>query len=497
MCLALSGVAYSQSTEEFVHWQHSIGGSGEDALSDMVTDASGNLFVVGSVQSSSNQSMDILVSGFAESGRELWSVTLGDLGDDHGISIELLNNQLYILASSNSKSGLFSENSGREDIYLFRFTLDGALIGQTHFAGNYSDIPTEITKTKNGELLISAHSLSDNGFFDTNKGQTDMWVIRVNAIGELIWKKNLGGMEEDFSVSIEETKNGELIIFGHSSSYDGDIGVNYGDFDLSLFKLNSAGNILWEQNYGGLQAEIGVDLIIKNDGHLFLAGNTLSSSLDIQKNAGFSDAWVLEVNDLNGEIIWEQTHGGPESDYAASLAFNAKGELFLMGLTNAPVFMGDAIRGKQNVWLAQINSPNTIEHIAVFGGNEYDAVSKFIIHEGGSITLIGTSNSTNDLFSDNKGKGDGWLMKVELTRTTSEAATVSAHPNPSNGLVYLNNLSATDEIRVHNSMGQLVLAPYQVTGISERIDLTSFLPGVYLIHIQRESSSELIRLVRN
>lgn len=480
-----------------MHWQQSFGFQGEDVLSDMVKDDQNNFYVVGSTQTSGSQSMDIFVAKYATGGYELWSKVIGESGDDRGVAIQIHNNTVYVLASSTSTTGIFSNNVGREDVYLIQLNTAGSILSSSHFGGNLGDLPTDMAIASNGDVLISLNSKSIEGDFNMNRGQSDMWVVRTTAQGDLIWKQNYGGSDEDFTTKIATLPNGEIAFTGHSSSYDGDMALNYGDFDLSLFKLSANGQILWEQNYGGLQAEISADLAIDGNARIFIAGNTQSLSFDISKNAGFSDAWVLEIDAYNGSILWEETHGTEYSEYASALAFDANNELYLTGTTNAPLFYGQPSAGNSDVWLAKVESPESIEHLALFGGNDFENISAFSLEADGSIISVGTSNSTDNLFSDNKGMSDGWLYRFDLKSSSSAfSQSVSAHPNPSNGMVYLNNLVATDEIVVYSASGQLVKSAFVPTSVSEVLDLTDVSPGMYLVHIQRSNGLELIRLVR-
>jgi hypothetical protein len=495
--LALVGTSWSQSDQVFVHWQKSIGMQGEDVLNSMIGDDEGNIYFVGSTQTSGSQTMDILVSKYSPEGLEIWTKILGASGDDQGIDIELLDNTLFVLSSSNSSTGSFSANSGREDIILLRLDLDGNLEGMSRFGGNYADIPTDIAQTDNGELLISAHSESTGGFLDSNKGQFDIWVLRLDNTGSLIWKRNYGGSDDDFSTKIQELSNGEIVLLGHSSSYDGDMMLNYGDLDLSLFKLNPTGEIVWEQNYGGLQEEVAVDLLIGNQEEIFLSGNTLSLSYDISKNAGFSDAWVIEVDPSNGGILWEETHGSEFGDYAAALSMDESGELYLMGTTNADNFRGEQSSGSLDVWIASVNAPNSIDHLALYGGDGFESINDFSVHADGTFLMIGGSNSTTNLFSGNNGNADGWAMKAELNDPNENSVdAVSAHPNPTSGMVYLNNLSDSDKVVVYTTTGQIVHS-FEAQSFSENLDLTNVSSGVYLVKIERSSGSELIRLIRD
>lgn len=493
--LSTAHFSWSQSDQIFTHWQKSIGGQGQDEISDMIQDADNNFYVVGSTQTAGSQSMDLSIIKFSEDGHEIWSQTIGASGDDRGIAIELINDKLFVLASSTSSTGIFSGNSGREDIHLIRMNTSGTVLGSSHYGGNFSDLPTDLLKTANGDLLMAAYSKSSIGFFDSTKGQADIWLIRVNQLGELIWKRNYGGSEEDFSTKVHELPSGEIILAGHSNSYDGDIAVNYGDFDLLLFKLTSTGEILWEQNYGGQQSEIGIDLLVNQEARIFMAGNTQSLSFDISKNAGFSDAWVLEINPLNGLILWEETHGSELGDYATALKMDENNQLYLAGTTNAAMFHGEQSSGNEDAWLAKVNKTGSIEHLTLFGGNGFESISNFCVDSEGAILTIGTSNSRTDLFSNNNGLSDGWIMKFSLDHQET-GEIITAHPNPSNGIIYLNHLMLSDEISVYNSMGQVVVDDFRTVEFTQVLDLTAFPSGVYLVKINRGVSSELIRLVK-
>lgn len=496
VCLSAS-LTWSQTDQDFVLWKQSVGGAGDDQLNGMVKDADGHVYVVGSIQSPEQAFMSAIVTKYTNGGVERWSKTFGEFGDSRGIAIEIIDDQLFVLLSANARSGQLSQNFGREDIHLLKLSLSGDILNESHFGGNFADIPTDLSKTANGDLLISAQSQSISGFFDVNKGQTDMWVFRVNTDGELLWKNNYGGTEEDYSARIAELPNGEIILLGHSSSYDGDVGVNYGDFDISLFKLSSVGAIIWERNYGGSLDDLGVDLLVDDASQLYVAGSTLSTSLDIGKNAGFSDAWLLKINSLNGFIMWEETHGGMESDQASCLSFDADKNVYLMGTTIATSFEGDASNGFQNVWLARVDEPNSLEHLGLFGGNGSESVHAFSMENDGSLLILGSSSSTSGLVAGNNGKNDGWLVNFKRSSFEDSPLSISVHPNPTSGDLYLNNLEITDLVSVVNTMGQPAVEPFEASGFSAQLDLSALPSGVYLLQISRGEQREIIRVVRN
>lgn len=239
-------------------WQETIGGTGEDRLNKLIHDSENNYYVIGTIQSEGeNTNDDVLLSKFNSNGQEVWRKIIGGEKDDQGIDLILTsNNQLLVLIYSNSKTGDFSSNKGYSDIFLAQFSLDGNRQWMKNFGGSFIDIPTSIIERSSGEILISAHTRSTNGNVSTSLGQFDLWLLNVNQEGSLIWEKSYGGSEEDFSTQVIELQTGEIMLLGKSSSYNHDIQLNYGDFDVILLKIGPTGKLIWSKNFGGERARL-------------------------------------------------------------------------------------------------------------------------------------------------------------------------------------------------------------------------------------------------
>ncbi len=83
---------------------------------------------------------------------------------------------------------------------------------------------------------------------------------------------------------------------------------NYGDSGIWIVKTNTAGEILWEKNYGGSSDDYLKSMLKLNDGNFILAGNTFSSDFDVNNHRGLSDFWVIKITP-NGDILSEKTYG--------------------------------------------------------------------------------------------------------------------------------------------------------------------------------------------
>ncbi len=87
---------------------------------------------------------------------------------------------------------------------------------------------------------------------------------------QIQWQGCYGGSEYDDAGSIVQTENGYLVL-GTTGSDDGDISFNHGDSDIWLIKIDSLGNLLWERVYGGSETEYSSNIIKDNYGYYYLA----------------------------------------------------------------------------------------------------------------------------------------------------------------------------------------------------------------------------------
>lgn len=153
------------------------------------------------------------------------------------------------------------------------------------------------------------------------------------------YEKTFGGIEEDYANDIVEINN-QLYIFGTSKSY-GDI-----DGDHYLLKIDLNGNMIYQKTFGGNNIEEGDAFIKTNDGNLLLVGTTESSG------AGLKDIHVLKV-DTNGNIIWQNTYGGALNDIARDVIEMSNSEFCIVGNTES---FGNGAKDIYMVWLDQNGS---------------------------------------------------------------------------------------------------------------------------------------------
>ncbi|MFN5773382.1 T9SS type A sorting domain-containing protein, partial [Flavobacterium sp.] len=232
--------------------------------------------------------------------------TIGGNGNDViSETLQLENGNFILLGFSNSNiSGDKTEDSkGSNDYWIIEINSLGEIIWQKTIGGDGSDISTSLIKTTNNTLLLGGHSSSSISGDKTEscRGFSDYWIVELNSSGDILWQKTIGGNQEDKLLAITESNDNNYLITGNSSSgISGDktdplYGI--GGADSWIVKINTVGNILFQKTIGSTGDDGLNSILQENDGGIFLSGGTNSPSTnDINElPIGINDYWILRL----------------------------------------------------------------------------------------------------------------------------------------------------------------------------------------------------------
>jgi hypothetical protein len=259
-----------------------------------------------------------------------WTKNYGGSSQDVIKSIISNGDGTYTMAGSTSSSDYdLTENNGIWDFWVFQINAMGEIIWSKNFGGSQSDFAEEVIATQDGGFLVGGYT--DSQDFDVlhNFGETDYWVVKIDNSGNLEWSKNYGGSKIDELLGLTETNSGDFGLIGYSESSDGLVSNNYGDLDVWLVKIDSLGNLIWERNYGGSGAEEG-HAITSLDNQFFITGMSSDVDQDVTESFGWVDLWMFKVNS-EGELIWQKSMGGPWADYGKSILMDEDGNGMIAG----------------------------------------------------------------------------------------------------------------------------------------------------------------------
>jgi len=307
-------------------WTRSISGFVNDIneLSD------GDLVLAGHV---SRGNYDLYIARISRDGETtVWEKTYGGTGSDAALSIDVLSDGGVIVAGwTTSSNGDVSGNHGSSDFWVLRLDASGNIVWKKCYGGSSEDYAYSVKALPDGGVIVAGYTYSNDGDVSGNHGDNDYWVIRLNANGNLIWQRCLGGYSSDHAYDILPTPDGGFIVVGGSDSSNGNISAPKGNGDTWIAKLNAEGLILWEKSYGGSNNEsnnIKNKLIPLGNSRYMITSNTRSSNRDVRYNYGGYDAWVFVI-DANGKLLWERTFGTTKEDWSLDICQLSDGKFFL------------------------------------------------------------------------------------------------------------------------------------------------------------------------
>jgi hypothetical protein len=235
-------------------WNKTYGGIKRDrGLSLQQTEDNG-FIICGFTESYGEGLYDLWLIRTDEGGNEVWNRTYGGGDYDYGVSIKITQDNKYIVTGYTSSFG--SINS---DAWLINIDLDGNIIWDNIFGGLMCESGFEVLEIDDGYIFSGYTESFGNGGYDS-------WVIKTDKTGNLTWKKTYGGALEDVVRSIKETSDGGYILAGWTKS------IGSGNKDLWLYKIDEMGNVIWEKTYGGIFNDGAYSIQKTNDGNYIIAG---------------------------------------------------------------------------------------------------------------------------------------------------------------------------------------------------------------------------------
>ena len=228
----------------------------------------------------------------------------------------LLTGVLDVTASDgngNSKNTKINHAGG--DYWVIKLNTTGEKQWSKYYGGSFTDTPYDAIETEDNGYIIVGSSDSADVDISSNQGTYDFWVIKINNTGTLVWEKSFGGSEIDEAFGIIKSSDGNYVIVGDTRSNDKDVSQNNGASDLWVIKIDPSGNLLWEKTYGGTSFDAGRSISNTSDNGFLISGSSRSMDGDLTTNQGQNDVWLLKI-DSSGSLLWQKSLGGSNIDFA-------------------------------------------------------------------------------------------------------------------------------------------------------------------------------------
>ncbi|MEP6584024.1 MAG: T9SS type A sorting domain-containing protein [Ginsengibacter sp.] len=325
-----------------------------------------------------------------------WQRPIGGTGTDTGSPIfKTIDGDIITISQTTSTDGDIPNNHGQNDILVIKMSVDGVIKWSRAYGGSLDETLRSTIYNPDGSLLIFCQTTSSDGDISLNHGGRDIWVLKLDINGNIIWQNSIGGSgNEDFRGG-SVLSDGSIAMALVTTSNDGDISGNHGLNDFCLIKLSALGSVTWQHCYGGSNNESTRGLIAMPDGNFIIIGGTTSNDGDITKQQGSEDVWVIKT-DNSGNLTWQQTYGGTNYERASTAIRTYDGNIIVSSVTASN--NGDVIGNHSyyDNWILKLDyADGSIMWQNSIGGSG-DEAPRGILQNRDSSLLISTVTSSTD-----------------------------------------------------------------------------------------------------
>ncbi len=333
-----------------------------------------------------------------------------------------------------------------------------AITWQKTLGGNGTEVLTAMCVGADKSVVLCGYSNSSisGNKSAASFGGNDYWVVKLDPSGNVVWNKTYGGSDDDKASAIIATSDGCYLLGGTSKSdKSGNKTSNSFEFshDYWVLKLDANGNILWDRTLGGTYKEILSSLTELSDGTYIVGGYSYSniSGTKTTDNRGSwtnADYWTVILN-KDGTEKTQFPYGGIGHDILIAVAPVGKSSFYAIGHSYSAKGKGKNVNpyGNNDYYVIRSNLKGQVEYEGVFGGTLSDYLTSMQVLPDSSVIMAGYSNSSKGKSkSDNfYGVTDYWLVKMGKDGIKKWDKTFSGRAGDGFGGDYLMSVQQTKD----------------------------------------------------
>lgn len=240
-------------------WKKTFGRIGNDSIASIKTLPNGGYVVAGYSEAPGKGARDAYVARFDATGSPLWEEYLGGEAADEGRAAAVLPDGRIIVAGSTQSKGM-----GQDDVALWALDAEGKLLWHQTYGWQGSDRAYALAMASDGGYWVSGLTRSRGA------GASDVYVLRLDATGGLLWQQTYGDEGTDEAIALEVAPDGGAFIVGTSQP------LSFEKTDVYVLRLDREGKELWNRHIGGPREDVANGAALTPDGGLVIAGSTKS-----------------------------------------------------------------------------------------------------------------------------------------------------------------------------------------------------------------------------
>ncbi|NWJ50810.1 MAG: SBBP repeat-containing protein [Bacteroidetes bacterium] len=403
--LILTTIVFNVKSQTKLIWGKQLGTTKAEYAMNHVIDQKGNIYIsgktTGNMDGINYGKNDGFITKIDDSGNTLWTRQFGTKEDeDEQWSAIDTKGCVYITGSTTGE--LAGKNQGKEDVFVVKYNPEGKMIWSKQFGSDSTDIGKGIFVDKKGFVYITG--ITGGKLGQSRYGKSDGFLMKLDQNGKLLFIEQFGSASDDYSNAITGDNKGNIYVCG---STFGDLATkNKGFMDAFTGQFTDDGKLVKFNQFGSEGFEITMNLLVDKEKNIYVCGST-SGDFGC-KQIGEGDCFLTKIND-KGEIVWNKQFGTAKHDGIRGITFNEKASdnILVSGLLSLPpaqAFIRMYKKDGSLVWEKKIIDEEK-------GDTSGKDVS---IDDKGSIYQLGLTMS--NLFGSLIGESDMYLVKLNLDK---------------------------------------------------------------------------------
>ncbi|MBK6986131.1 MAG: SBBP repeat-containing protein [Bacteroidetes bacterium] len=534
-------------------WAKNMGGTSNDYGYSVAVDASGNVYTTGTFEGTadfdpgvgtftltSTGTADIFISKLDANGNFVWAKGIGGTTNDYGLTVAVdASGNVYTtgyfrnVADFDPGVGTFNltSTSSSDDIFISKLDASGDFVWAKSIGGSNTDKCSGMKIDAAGNVFITGSFRGTTdfdpgaGIFNlTSAGNDDIFVSKLDASGNFVWAKGIGGTMVDVSQAITIDATGNVYTCGYFTDVvDFNPGVatytlTSSIYNIFISKLDGNGDFVWAKHMVG-GGDASQAITVDGAGNVYTTGY-IQGTTDFDPgvgtftltSVGAYDLFISKL-DANGDFVWAKSMGALNNESGLGITVDATGNVYTTGYFGNTVDFDPSVgtttlvapAGNYSIFISKLDALGNFVSAKSIGNSTGSCISYAItLDAANNIYTTGYYTGATDFDPDGgifnltppSTQADVFILKLSSSTVSiaelNNEINVVLYPNPTNSIINIKLDEEIQTISIYNSLGALVQ-----TEKTNSFSIEQLSSGLYILKVKTEKELKQFVLLKN